>query len=176
MNTIHQIAKKNGYPITIIDKLNAQIMNKNLNNIQNNLQTQQNSIKKWITFEYHSPIIKKITNIFKNTNLHITYRVSNTTHKLLKIYHRNKDIYTNIYSLKCNTCNMQYVWQTGRNLKTRFSEHHRYIRTNDPKSAYALHILNNRHEYGPLQPTMELLKICNKGWRMNTMESSYIQK
>jgi hypothetical protein len=24
----------------------------------------------------------------------------------------------------------------------------RYIRTNNPNSAYALHILNNRHEYG----------------------------
>jgi hypothetical protein len=95
MNTIHQIVKKNEYPITIIDKLNEQIINKNLNNIQNNLQIQQNSNKKWIAFEYHSPIIKKITNIFRNTNLHITYRVSNTTHKLLKIYHRNKDIYTN---------------------------------------------------------------------------------
>jgi hypothetical protein len=73
-------------------------------------------------------------------------------------------MYTNsgIYSIRCNTCNKQYVGQTRRSLKTRFIEHHRHIRTNEPKSAYALHILNNKHEYGPLQSTMELIKSCKK--------------
>jgi hypothetical protein len=51
MNTIHQIARKNGYPITIIDKLNKRIINNNQDKIQNNSQTQQNN-KKWITFKY----------------------------------------------------------------------------------------------------------------------------
>ena len=51
----------------------------------------------------------------------------------------------------------------------------RYIKTNDPKSAYAQHILNNRHEYVPIQNSMELLKICKKGWRMNATENLYIQ-
>jgi hypothetical protein len=27
-------------------------------------------------------------------------------------------------------------------------EHIRYIKSNNPSSAYAVHILNNRHEYG----------------------------
>jgi len=39
----------------------------------------------------------------------------------------------------------------------------RYIRTNNPTSAYALNILNNRHEYGTTAETLELLKPCNKG-------------
>jgi hypothetical protein len=65
---------------------------------------------------------------------------------------RKPDIYENsgIYSLRCNSCNMQYVGQTRRNLKTRYIENCRYINTNDPKSAYAMHILNNKHEYGPI--------------------------
>ena len=79
-----------------------------------------------------------------------------------------------IYCLRCGTCDKIYVGQTGRNLKRRFLEHHRYIKTNDPKSTYALHILN-RHEYGPLHTTVELLKPCNKGWCMNYLENSYIQ-
>ena len=69
----------------------------------------------------------------------------------------------------------QYIGQTGCRLKTNFTEHCRYIKTNDPKSAYALHVLNNRHEYAPIQNSMELIKICKKGWRMNTTENFYIQ-
>jgi hypothetical protein len=45
---------------------------------------------------------------------------------------------------------MQYIGQTGQGLKARYIEHHRYIKTNDRKSAYAMHILNDKHEYGPL--------------------------
>jgi hypothetical protein len=30
--------------------------------------------------------------------------------------------------------------------------------SNNPQSAYALHILNNKHEYGPIDKTMNLLK------------------
>jgi hypothetical protein len=41
MNTIYQIAKKNGYTMATIDKLNTQIINKNQNKTQSNPQTQQ---------------------------------------------------------------------------------------------------------------------------------------
>jgi len=50
----------------------------------------------------------------------------------------------------------------------------RYIKSNNPISAYALHILNNRHEYGNLKQTMHLLKTCSKGKKMNCSESFYI--
>jgi hypothetical protein len=71
---------------------------------------------------------------------------------------------------------MQYVGQTGQNLKARYVEHCRYIKSNDPKSANAMHILNNRHEYGPINSTMTLVKICRKGWYMNILENFYIQQ
>jgi hypothetical protein len=80
-----------------------------------------------------------------------------------------------IYNLKCNTCNKYYVGQTGRNLKTRYSEHTRYIKNSDPKSAYALHILNNQHEYASIQDSMQLIKTCKKGWHMNITENLYMQ-
>jgi hypothetical protein len=54
-------------------------------------------------------------------------------------------------------------------------EHIRYIRTNNPISAYALHILNNRHKYGTAEETLELLKPCNKGTRMYCWEALYLQ-
>ena len=34
----------------------------------------------------------------------------------------------------------------------------RYIKNNNPQSAFALHILTNRHEYGTIDENMTLLK------------------
>jgi len=48
--------------------------------------------------------------------------------------------------------------------------------TNNPQSAYALHILHNRHEYGEEEPIMELVKACRKSKLMNCWESLYIQE
>jgi len=60
-------------------------------------------------------------------------------------------------------------------MATRHKEHTRYIRTNNLISAYVLHILNNRHEYGTAEETLELLKRCNKGTKMNCREALYMQ-
>ena len=42
-----------------------------------------------------------------------------------------------------------YLGQTSRNLKTCYNEHIRYIKSNNPQSAYAQHILNNRQPNDP---------------------------
>jgi hypothetical protein len=41
-----------------------------------------------------------------------------------------------------------------------------YITTNNPILAFALHILNDRYEYGNPEQTIQLLKPCNKGKKM----------
>jgi hypothetical protein len=51
----------------------------------------------------------------------------------------------------------------------RHKEHVRYVRTNNPTSAYALHILQNRREYGTATDTLQLLKARQKGMCMNYM-------
>jgi hypothetical protein len=51
----------------------------------------------------------------------------------------------------------------------------RYIRSNDPRSSYVLHILNNRHEYGNIIDTMTLLKGVNKQSLLLPTEQMYIQ-
>jgi len=43
--------------------------------------------------------------------------------------------------------------------------------SNNPISAYASHILNNKHEYGNVDRTIQLLKQWNKGNNMNRWES-----
>jgi len=42
-------------------------------------------------------------------------------------------------------------------------------------SAYVEHILNNRHEYGTKEDTLELLKKCQKGKHMDCWEALYMQ-
>jgi hypothetical protein len=41
---------------------------------------------------------------------------------------------------------------------------------------HALRILNNRYEYGTAEKTLELLKPCNEGIKMNCWEALYMQK
>jgi len=38
-----------------------------------------------------------------------------------------------------------------------------------------MHILQNRHEYGPKNETLQLLKSCKKGSQTNCWETMYIQ-
>ena len=48
--------------------------------------------------------------------------------------------------------------KTNRTIQQWYKEYTRYIKYNDPQSAYALHILNNKHEYGTLTDTMKVFK------------------
>jgi hypothetical protein len=77
--------------------------------------------------------------------------------------------------MDCHTCGNSYIGQTGRTLNTRYKEHIRYIKNNNGQSAYATHILNNLHSFGPIDTTMTLIHKTYKGKRMNTLENYYIQ-
>jgi len=68
-----------------------------------------------------------------------------------------------------------YAGQSGGSINIRYKEHVRYIRTNNPQSAYTLHILQNRHEYEPIVDTLQLLKTCSKDTHMNYWEALYMQ-
>jgi hypothetical protein len=172
-NIIRHMVMSNGYPVRFIDKLQRKTIIKGDHTTQTNQQTQ-----KWVTFRYYSPLIRMVTNIFKNTSLRIAFRATNSLRQILNTSKKHTNIYSNsgIYSLKCSTCNRFYIGQTGREIETRFKEHHRYIRTNNPKSAYAMHILNNDHQYGPIEDTLQLIIPCNKGTRMNCLRNLYIQQ
>jgi hypothetical protein len=80
-----------------------------------------------------------------------------------------------ICKLTCNTCKMSYIGQTSRNLKQMYREHIRYIRNNNPQSAYAQHILQNRHEYGSITDTMTLHKPIHKMSVLTPYEQLFIQ-
>jgi len=101
------IAQNNGFPLQIIHKLKKKLMAK-----KQKLPT--TTTKKWLTFSYHSPLLCKITNLFKHTNLNTALRATSTIHQQLA----DKTVKTStnssaIYELKCNTWNNSYVGQSG---------------------------------------------------------------
>ena len=118
------------------------------------------------------------TNLFRNTDIKIGYKCSSKLAQLTRpasnhnIPPHNK---SGIYSLTCKTCNLSYVGQTSRNLKTRFQEHIRYIKNNNLQSAYAQHILQNRHEYGTIAETMTLIKPLQNESMLLPFEQFHIQ-
>ena len=124
--TILAIAKSNGYPTSMIYKLKTRLINKKQTHKQQHEETI--SRKKWVTFTHFSPLIRRITNLFKQTNLKVAFRATNTIQQQLTEKQTCKDP-CGIYKLKCNTCNGVYVGQSGRAINVRYKEHIRYIRT-----------------------------------------------
>jgi hypothetical protein len=112
--------------------------------------------------------------LFNNTEICIAFKATNTIYQQLAENTQNKNP-SGICEVKCNTCNKKYVGQSGRPITTRYKEHTRYIRSNNTTLAYAVHILNNRHEYGTAENTLKLIHPCRKGQKMNNWENLYIQ-
>jgi len=132
--------------------------------------------KKWTPFTYFSPMIRKITNTFKDTDIKIAYRATNTIFKQLTKKPDRPNNPNGIYSIRCITCNKKYVGQSGRDIQIRYKEHINQIRNCNPQSAYANHIIQNKHEFGPAETTLKLLRQCNKGSHMNCWEQKYTQE
>jgi hypothetical protein len=172
---IKVIAQNNNYPKKPLQKLNFQIQHKPTNQAQIN---ERNKNKTLTTFTYYSPIIRKISNLFKHTNVGISFKNTSTLQQLTKpkiVNNAQEKDKSRIYKLTCNTCKMSYIGQTSRSLKQRYQEHIRYIKHNELQSAYPLHILNNKHEYGPINNTKTLLKHINKTTLLIPFEQLYIQ-
>ena len=112
-NILHT-AKANGYPASAIIKLNTHNQNRLRNPNKNTLPSNN---KKWVIFTFHSPILRRITNIFRNTNLKITFRANNSLQNILNAQRPSNNInaYTQsgIYEMKCHTCKQSYIGQTA---------------------------------------------------------------
>jgi hypothetical protein len=81
--------------------------------------TTKDKNKKWATFTYPSSKVRKITNPFKQTNINIAFKNTNTILQLTepKNHNTTQDYdKSGIYKLACKTCNKAYIGQTSRNL------------------------------------------------------------
>lgn len=178
---IKNLAIRNGYKSSMIDKILNNMKNKNtLNPINRNKQ-------EYICLPYNKIINKAMRKTFDNTNIKISYRTKNNTFKLIQKMTEQKQQNTNIYDksgiykLKCSECPKFYIGQTGRTFKCRYREHIQSIKSNNKttqKSTFAEHILETQHSYKNISENMEILNIANKGRRMNILEeyNIYINK
>jgi hypothetical protein len=92
----------------------------------------------WVTFTYTGHYTRKVTKLFKDTNMKIAYRTTSTIGKLLDEKHKtNPYEQSGIYKLTCQSCHKMYIGQTGRKLTTRYKEHIRNIRFKKDESAFA---------------------------------------
>jgi hypothetical protein len=172
LNTTLNIALNNGYKTQDI----MQIYNKSINQC-NTSNYNINQDHKWITFIYTGNYtrISKITNLFKDTNLKIAFKTTTNLNNLLNtktipyIYDQS-----GIYKLTCQICQKVYIGQMGRCLNIRYKKHIGSIRYNNDDSAFAQHILNTGHQYGPREQIMEMVEKARKGKIMNIKENFYI--
>jgi hypothetical protein len=115
-NKILIMAQNNGFSAYLIHGMRKQLMVRKEGTTQTKIVQQHN--KKWVTFTYHSPSIHNVTNLFKRTNLKMAFRPTNTIYQQLSNKTKNPNPMC-IYQLKCNTCNLAYVGQSGRPITKR---------------------------------------------------------
>jgi hypothetical protein len=100
----------------MIQGLKTKLINKKKQK-QKQIQQQQEitiPINKWIAFTYFSPLVRGVTNLFKQTRLKIAFRATN----MIQQQEAHIDP-SGIYKLKCRTCNKVYVGQSGRTISVR---------------------------------------------------------
>ena len=83
---------------------------------------------------------------------------------------------TGVYTLKCNDCPKFYIGQTGRSLKTRYTEHIEALTLPFIKSNFTEHIFNSHHTYTNIETNLEILHILAEGPKLNTTEQYEVYK
>jgi hypothetical protein len=106
LNIIHNILHNNSFPIKPHKPPTTNPEN----------PTTTHTTQKWANFTHSSRETTYITNIFKKTDLKITFCTKQTIASLLTYKDRTPDKYTlsGVYKLTCPDCHKTYVGQTGR--------------------------------------------------------------
>lgn len=78
-NIILSKAKFSVFPLYIIHNLKDKLLYKTHKTKNSSTQTK----KKWIIFTNHSPLVHKVTNLFKHTGLNIAFKAANILHSHL---------------------------------------------------------------------------------------------
>ncbi|KYN29879.1 hypothetical protein ALC57_00670, partial [Trachymyrmex cornetzi] len=114
----------------------------------NNARTNESA--SWLTV----PFIPLHTEKFKRLNcndIRVLFRSPNKIGKYIKVQ-KDKCPPTSkrnvVYKISCNNCNASYVGQTGRQLKTRITEHRNHIKYNaSTRSVITEHRLQYEHDF-----------------------------
>jgi hypothetical protein len=141
MNTIRNMLRNDVYDIKVISKLPSPIK-------QYTQVDSQNHKTKWATFTYSGKEVRKVANLFRDTNIKMAFRTRNQIDDILRPRpQRDKYNRSGIFRMKCMDCP-----QTGRS---------------NNNTGYANHILNTGHTYGTITDTMEIINTGRKGRYLN---------
>jgi len=168
INTIKQIIRNNGYDASATEKVNY-------TEFRQEKKTHDN--KKWTKFTYVGRETRQITKFFRNTQVEVFYTTNNRLDKLLQSNTsgtKNKYDRSGIYQLKCPSCDKKYVGQTGRPFHVRFREHQHDFRYMCRKSKFAQHLLDEGHDFSPMEDIMDVIQYANRGKLMDTIERFHI--
>jgi hypothetical protein len=124
--------------------------------------------------------VRSITNIFRHTNLQITFTTKNNIGKLLSAtpYGHNTNMYkkSGVYRLTCQACKQRYTGQTGHPFHICFKEHAQDYKQHTKKSYFAKLLLEYNHLFHPIKETMDIIHTTGKGRMLNIIETYYIHK
>jgi len=110
--TMVTIARNNNFPTKLITNLKTQMQHKT----QGTIIKEKN---KWAVFTFYSPKIRKLTNLFRQTNIHIAFKSTNTIQQYTKPKKPDENCEYNmsgIYKLAGKTCERSYIEQISKNL------------------------------------------------------------
>ena len=115
-------------------------------------------------------------NIFRKTDVKITFRTKNTIENLLSCKNHTPDKYSlsGVYKLACPDCHKAYIGQTGRRFATRFKENEAAFRNKGHSSNFAKHLIEEGHSFGPIHSIMQVLHYHSKGAHLNKLERFHI--
>ena len=98
---------------------------------------------------------ERIQKVLKPFNIYLSNQSSHTLEsQLIKLKDKIpiKEKTDVVYRINCNDCDRKYIGETGRNLKTRLSEHQRDIRKGKEQSQVFQHVRNYDHNFNFLKP------------------------
>ena len=161
LNVIHNILHNNSFPIEPHKPPTHNPVK----------QVVPRQTQKWASFTYVGRETSYITNIFRRTELKISFRTTNTLGNLLTHKHhpQHKFSLSGVYKLICPDCNKTYVGQTGRQFSTRYKEHKIAFRNNSNTSSFAKHLIQEARSLGPMSNIMQIVHCHKKGAHLNTI-------
>ena len=77
-----EIAKQNGYSTQHIKSMIKKHSIKKIK-YKKRIRSTNSNKEKWVTFGYYSPLVRKVTNLFKNTQVRIAFKPVNTIQPLI---------------------------------------------------------------------------------------------
>jgi hypothetical protein len=115
--------------------------------------------QKWACFTYVGRETSHITNIFRRTELKISFCTTNTLDNRLTNKHHPQETFSlsGVYKLICPDFNKTYVGQTGRQFSTRYKEHNIAFHHNSNTSSFVKDLVQEAHSFGPMNNIMQII-------------------